>query len=73
MQRASTGAFGGANAGEQVSQRFSKALWHPIALQQRQVRARFVGWRHPSDCRAAQAPCPYPRVEVPPNRRAGKA
>jgi hypothetical protein len=54
MQRASTGAFGGANAGEQVSQRFSKALWHPIALQQRQVRARFQ--RLPSRTSAVPLP-----------------
>ena len=64
IKRASTGAFGAAERGEQVSQRFCKALRHPIALQQPQVRARFVVVATSSDARTAQAPVPPSQVEM---------
>ena len=64
IKRASTGAFGAAERGEQVSQRFCKALRHPIALQQPQVRARFVVVATSSDARTAQAPVLSSQVEM---------
>ena len=47
-----------------MSQRFCKALRHPIALQQPQVRARFVVVATSSDARTAQAPVLSSQVEM---------